>query len=133
MLKLSILALALAACATTATGFDRDTAQRAKVKLDLSVTGVESAFPTALDLRVRSIDRMAHAVRANLGDVASAEIKLCVSPNGDVKQVELVRGSSYEIFDKALLTDAAAWRFASLPGPDSVMSCQRATIEYHPH
>jgi TonB family protein len=134
MLKLTLLSLSLAACATTATGIDRDTSHRAKVKLDLAaVTGVEAAFPEALDPTVPSVDRISHAVRAYLGETATAELSLCVSPSGAVKQVELTRSSSYEPFDKALLADAATWQFASLPGPDRVMSCRKATIAYRVH
>jgi TonB family protein len=134
MLKLTLLSLSLAACATAATGLDRDHSQRAKVKLDLAaVGGVEATFPEALDPTVPSVDRISHAVRAHLGDTATAELSLCVSPSGAVKQVELTRSSSYAPFDKALLADAATWQFASLPGPDRVMSCRNATIAYRVH
>ena len=134
MLKLSLLSLSLAACATTgATTLDRDAAPRAKVKLDLAATGADTVFRAALDPQLPSVDRIARAVRLNLGATASAELDLCITPAGGVKHLRLVRGSSYTAFDQALLRDAAAWQFASLPGPDTVMSCSRATIAYHVH
>jgi outer membrane biosynthesis protein TonB len=134
MLKLSLLSLSLAACATTgATTLDRDAAPRAKVKLDLAAAGADSAFPSAVDPQLPAVDRIARAVRLNLGGTATAELDLCVTPTGAVKHLRLVRGSSYTAFDQALLRDAAAWQFASLPGPDHVMSCSRATVAYHVH
>jgi TonB family protein len=132
MFKLAILSLSLAACATTgATALDRDSAPRAKVKLDLAMTGADTSFPAALEPQVPTIDRIARAVRLRVGDTATAELELCVTPAGTVKHLRLARGSSYAAFDQALLRDAAAWQFASLPGPDNVMSCSRATIAYH--
>ena len=135
MLKLSLLSLSLAACATTGvTTHDHDLrAGKAMVKLDLAATGADTAFPSALDPQLPSVDRIARAVRLRLGATASAELDLCVTPAGAVKHLRLVRGSSYTAFDQALLHDAAAWQFAALPGPDNVMSCSRATIAYHVH
>lgn len=136
MTKLLALALvsSLAACAATSTQstLDRDTTPRAKVQLDLAATSdaTQPAFPAALAPEVPSVDRLAHTIRAALGSTATAELDLCVSPAGTVTKVELARSSSLPELDAALLHDARAWQFASMPGPDSVQSCRRATIAY---
>ena len=113
---------------------DRDSAPSARVQLDLTTNaGAQPAFPTALDPALPSVDRISHNVRAALGDMATAEIDLCVAPSGSVTKVEIARSSNLEAFDEAVLRDARAWRFASLPGPDTLQSCRRATIAYRAH
>jgi TonB family protein len=132
MLKPVILSTTLAACAVTGNALDRDTAPHAKVKLDLSVAG-EGAVPlspSAIEPTLPSVDRIANQVRARLGDTATAELSLCVSPSGHVTKVELARSSTFDAFDTALLRDAETWQFSTMPGPASVQSCQRTTIAY---
>ncbi len=138
MSKLATFALALSACATTGTGITGEpAAPRTGVRLDLSATTTDDArdaFPEALDTRVRSVDRMGHALKARYaGATMTAKLDLCVAPDGHVTKIAIVERSSYDAFDHALLRDAAAWQFASLPGPTSVESCRRATVEYVAH
>jgi outer membrane biosynthesis protein TonB len=135
--KLVLLSLSLAACATTGTALPGESAApRTGVRLDLTAhtDDASSAFPDAVDTRVRSIDRMAHAIKARYGvTTMTATLDLCVAPDGHVTKVALAEKSSYDAFDHALVRDAAAWQFASLPGPASVESCRRATVEYATH
>jgi TonB family protein len=134
--KLAIVSFSLAACATTGTGVSHDNAQRTGIHLDLSAPSPDEAthaFPAALDPRVPSVDRMAHALKARYGATTmTATLDLCVAPDGHVTKISIAEGSSYDAFDHALLRDVAAWQFASLPGPTSVQSCRRATIAYRP-
>jgi TonB family protein len=132
MLKLAILSTTLAACASAATMLDRDTAPHAKVKLDLSAPGdaAVAVFPSAIEPTVPSVDRISNQVRTRLGEMATAELELCVAPDGHVKKVALTRGSSFAGFDTALVRDAEAWQFQPMPGPASVQSCRRATVAY---
>jgi TonB family protein len=133
MFKLATFALALSACATHTGSFDRDTAERSGIHLNLGASDPDSAtaaFPEVLDRSVPTVDRMIHAVRARLGTIAVAQIELCVSPDGHVTKAAVTRGSGYEAFDNALQTDAAAWQFASMPGPSTVKSCRLTTVAY---
>ena len=125
---------ALTACAAGSTyGVDRETAPHAAVRLELArASDVASAFPAAIDPAVPSIDRIGREIGATLGDSATAQVDLCVSPSGRVTKLALAESSSSDAFDTALLQDAQRWRFASMPGPDSVQICQRARITYHP-
>lgn len=131
------LALALSACATTSTGLTSEPSPRTGVRLDLTAQSTDAAtpaFPEAIDTRVRSIDRMAHVLKArHQGEAMTAKLDLCVAPDGHVTKIALAEGSSYDAFDQALVRDAAAWQFASLPGPATVESCRRATVAYHAH
>jgi TonB family protein len=120
--------LSLAACAT---GTDRATTPRAMVAED-----TEQVFPAARNPHLPSADRRSSAIRSQAGEVASADIRLCVTPDGRVQAVDLVRGSSSAAFDQALLHDAAEWQFSDMPGSahmtSNVRVCGVTTISYRP-
>jgi TonB family protein len=129
------IALFASACATTGTTMDtREPTLRSKIELDLSVQADErSVFPAAKEPRLPSIDRIAHQVRARLGDEVVASIELCVAANGKVAKVSLLEGSSYEPFDAAIVRDAREWQFASMPGATAatkLQTCERAKVKY---
>jgi TonB family protein len=130
-MKLGLLSLSLAACATAGTPMDtREPATRANVQVDLSTTAPERAvFPALQSPKLPSVDRIANQI---LRDQVVAEIDLCVAPDGHVTNVSLSRGSGIEQFDSALLHDAGEWQFASLPGRTmrGLQTCKRATVKY---
>jgi len=133
MFKAITLALALSACATAGVpGTGHDAAPRTGVRLDLSVSPDDASpvFPAAIDPRVPAIDHMAPALHARAGTVLTAELDLCVAPDGHVTKIGIAKGSSSEAFDHALVRDAADWQFTQLPGPLNVEACRRATIAY---
>jgi hypothetical protein len=83
--------------------------------------------------RLPSVDRIAHQVRARLGDEAVASIALCVAANGKVSKVSLLEGTAYEPFDAAIVRDAHEWQFASMPGATAatkLQTCERAKVKY---
>ncbi|MBS1118926.1 MAG: hypothetical protein H6Q90_1154 [Deltaproteobacteria bacterium] len=134
MSKLAALII-VSACAPSSTVGSRMPAEASphgRIQFDPHATGdaAPASFPAALELSVPAVDRVAHLVRARLGETATAELELCVSPDGHVAKAELVRGSSLAAFDRALVHDAESWQFATLPGPASVQSCRRTTIAY---
>lgn len=124
-----------AACATTGTTMEtREPTTRSKVELDLTVQADErSVFPAAKEPRLPSVDRIAHQVRARLGDEAMASIELCVAADGKVTKVSLVEGTAFEPFNAAVLRDAQEWQFASMPGASAatkLQTCERANVKY---
>jgi TonB family protein len=134
----AVAALLLSACATTGTTTGTLGTEPAhtgsRVKLDLVPHADASRmFPAAIDPRLPRADRLATQIRAELGDTASLEVRLCVAPQGTVQSVELLRGSSLAAFDQSVIADAMSWQFEALPGPAGVKTCERATITYHPH
>ena len=140
MSKLAILSLVLAACTAGGMGIDQPTtpqsAPRAKVQFHtgaVDADGARALSLAAIEPSLPSVDRMAHQVRARLGDTATAELKLCVSPAGQVTKVELFQRTSFEAFDAAVVRDAQSWKFAAMPGPATVQTCDRATISYRAH
>ena len=135
MKSVMLSAILFTACATTGTPtMDRETHAGSRVQLDLVPhADATRVFPSAIDPRLPSADRVAHQIRAELGESASIEVKLCVAPEGKVSSVEVLRGSNLAVFDQSVIADAMSWQFATLPGPDSVRTCERATITYRPH
>lgn len=131
-----LLSVSLAACATSATSMEsREPAPRANVSLDFSAAGDadRAVFPAAIEPRLPSVDRIAHHVRARLGDQAVASLELCVAPDGHVTKVALLEGTSYGPFDVAVVRDVHTWQFAPMPGHSAVKSlqtCERATVKY---
>lgn len=131
------LCLLLVGCATGGVGANRESTSHASTPR-LAMTAIadsQHVFPAAQDPQLPSADRLRRQIRDELGDVASADVRLCVSPDGRVRKVELVRGSSLREFNDAVVRDIADWQFSGIPGAtsDSLQSCEIATISYRPH
>jgi TonB family protein len=134
--SISIASLALAACATGGLTSDRDSAPSARPNLRLDsvpAVGADLIFPKAVTTDIVNANRVQHQVRARLGERATAELDLCVSPQGNVTKVALARSSSLTAFDDAILRDAEEWKFEAMPGPATAQSCTRAIVAYTPH
>jgi len=135
MKSILLSVLLFGACATTGVPTaDREPHAGSRVQLDLAPhADATRVFPTAIDPRLPTADRLAHQIRAELGEVATIEVKLCVAPEGNVSSVEVLRGSNLAAFDRSVMADAMGWRFEAMPGPATVRTCERATITYRPH
>jgi len=130
-----LISFTAGACATTGIPTEQGEMRTgAQVQLDLVPHADASrVVPQAIDPRLPSADRVAHQIRAELGESASVEVRLCVLPEGNVSSVEVLRGSTMAAFDRSVIADAMRWQFAALPGPESVRTCEVAKITYRPH
>lgn len=128
----SVLFLVLAsACASTTGVMDRDVAPRTGVQLALvPVADAVQVIPAAIDPRLPSVDRMATRIRYEIGSTVTAELSLCVNPDGNVTDVALIRTTGLAELDTAITDDVRAWQFAELPGASTLRTCQRATLAY---
>lgn len=128
-----LLCLLLAACAAGAVGVDRETAPHAAPRIELiAPADTARVFPAAKDPRLPSADRIARRIRTELGEVASAEVRMCVAGDGRVQGVQIVRGSAFAAFDQALVHDVAEWQFSGMPGSNTanLRSCEITVISY---
>ena len=127
MLKLApAICLVLAACATgTAVRVDRDGAAR----LDLADAAAARGFPRAKDPQLPRVDEMSRRIRDEVGDVASAAVRLCVGGDGRVQRVQVVRGSPSWAFNEALVRDMSDWQFSETPSLQR-QSCGIAKVSY---
>jgi TonB family protein len=128
--------LLFTACATGGAGAgamrtDRETVSHAAPRLNMTVAAADPAraFPAVTEPSLPSADRMARRIRNELGGVASADVRLCVAPDGRVSDVKLIRGSSDGDFDDAVVHDVANWQFSGSRG-ERLKNCERATITY---
>src|SRR5687768_3346543 len=121
----------LTACVTTGSPLVEVSAPRARVRLELAPhADTLRVFPAAITLGAPRVDRIGREIRSELGETATAELDLCVSADGHVTRASLVAGSTYARFDQALLADASRWRFAAMPGPATLATCERARVTY---
>lgn len=125
----------LSACATTGSlGVDPQSSTHARVSLvPAAAEDTSQVVPRAIDPQLRSADRLSRMIDAQLGDQASVDVRLCVTPAGQVSSATLERSSTLAAFDQAVMSDVASWRFAAQPGPDTLRTCEIATIVYRPH
>jgi hypothetical protein len=128
MLKLaSAMCLVLAACATgTAVRGDREGAARLDLAAD---AGTARRFPRAKAPQLPSVDEMSRRIRDEVGDVASAEVRLCVGADGRVQRVQVLRGSPSWAFNAALVHDMSDWQFPETPSLQR-QSCGIAKVSY---
>jgi len=149
--KLGIPFMVVGACATGGALGDRGSvasesvlhgpagSERSTVRLSLVAPPDRSpasrgGFPAVDDPQLPTADLQFHRIWDEVGDTASADIRLCVASDGHVSSVRLVRGSSSVTYNRALVNDAADWRFAaaaSPPGPGQ--RCEIANVVYLPH
>jgi hypothetical protein len=132
--RVAVFCLLFAGCAAGATGgaaVDRETAPRIAARSEAA-----RAFPVAKDPQLPTADRMFRQIRNELGDVASADVRLCVASDGRVEDVAIVRGTRFPAFNEALVHDMSHWQFSESRGSDGAArrrNCEVRTISYLPH
>jgi TonB family protein len=126
IVKLFVPAILLGACATGGAVTGRGTTSSA-------VSASEDEFPPVNKPRLPTADRLSDTIRAQAGEVASADVRLCVTPDGHVDGVSLVRGSPSSAYNRAVVKDITDWQFGGSSDPSNLDSCEIATITYRPH
>jgi outer membrane biosynthesis protein TonB len=131
---LAVSCLVFAACAGAgAMHLDRETSPHAAPRFKLvAVPDTSPAFPQARQPALPSADRIWRQIRNELGDVASADVRLCVARDGRVARVDMVRPTRFAEFNRAVIDDVADWQFSELPGStsDAAQHCEVTTIHY---
>lgn len=137
MFKLvAVLSLSLTACATESSWIGHEPITHTARSQRVAARDPDTAFPRARDPQLPSADRISRQIHDELGDVASAEVRLCIAPGGGVQRVELVRGSRSRSFNDAVVNDISHWHFDGNPDTgidDNLRSCGLATVSYRPH
>ncbi len=94
----------------------------------LGISSIAGASPRLVQApELHHADRLQPYVRDYLGTIAKVDLRVCVAPDGHVQSVNLVHGTRFAKFDRAVMTDVSDWRYTS----DAIPRCTMAHVEYH--
>ncbi len=117
---LAVLSMSAAACATTTT-----TAAPAPATVsDKDFLKLRSA--PRVDDRGSLVQRVADW----RGGSVTADLRLCVAPDGSVSNVELNRSSGLPAFDAAVVDGAGSWSYEPFNASDDAPRCQDVAVAY---
>jgi hypothetical protein len=89
-------------------------------------------FPSRVsEARLDSADRFAHRVWSEHAGSVSAEVRLCVRPNGTTESVLLLETSGLLDYDIAVVEGVAQWRYEPFAAPAKTLLCRAATVTYN--
>jgi len=105
--------------------------QTAAASVNPAGTGGD-AFLRPDNPQLPTAERSSARIHARTGALASADIELCVTGDGHVHGASLVRSSLSRTYDRAVLHDAERWEFPGSADPSDLVTCETATVTYHP-
>jgi TonB family protein len=121
--------LALVGCATTGTGLPGDGKGHHKPGSGVPAAGQQ--FPDRISaVSIPGAAHMARWIDLEHGGAVAASIRVCVAPNGNVGDVDLIQSSGMAEFDDAVLRTAENWQYEKYEAPKGTLLCQKATIAY---
>jgi TonB family protein len=88
-------------------------------------------FPSRLTgVHLHRADRLAHQIKAAHAEGLTAQVKLCVAPNGAVSEAQVVGSSGMGAFDKIVLDAARSWSYQQYAAPSGTRVCDVVSILY---
>jgi hypothetical protein len=131
--------LLMPACATTHIIPDTGDVHAPALRLPGEVASelLEPGAPALVspgDVRLPSADRLRVALRGEGIERASASLRVCIAPSGDVIEATLLRGepTGNAALDQAIAHDVARWHFEPYAAPASVRVCTPLSVTYLP-
>jgi hypothetical protein len=102
--SLLLCSAVLGGCASSVTALERegafDTSRRGSIQLDLVAhADATRTFPSVIEARLPTADRLASQIRFELGDRAAVDVRLCVAAAGTVDSITVLRSSTLPAFD----------------------------------
>jgi len=133
MNKLAAIALTLSACAAT-TGLPvSESARPPALTFGAPSDEAKSTFPTRIsEERLPTADRMRDALRATGHEKLTAQVRLCIAPDGTTSSVQLDKTTGVADLDSAIVHDIGEWRYESYVAPASIRVCKPVTLTYAP-
>lgn len=77
-----------------------------------------------------AVDRLSRKIVHEHHGVISAQVRLCVAPDGAVSGVEVVEPSGMAEYDAAVVETITGWQYASFDGDPEQRICQKLTVGY---
>jgi hypothetical protein len=127
MLKTLFLSIGVVACATGSP----ITQTPARAKPVAKPRAVPVAFPARRTVPELPSAR-ALSPRLMASGPLSAQLELCVSPDGETASVALRSSSGDRAFDDMVIGDASQWRYEPFNAAATQLACENATITLVP-
>ena len=91
-------------------------------------------FPERIsEAALPQVDRLAHRVHAEYAGTISAQVRLCLKPDGATDYVNLLASSGMVPYDLAVVDTLSSWRYTPYQAPADTRVCEDLTVTYHAH
>jgi hypothetical protein len=127
--------LLLPACATTHIIPDTGDVHTPALHLpaDATTEVLEPTFPEHIgEARLPSADVLRVALRGEGIERATASLRVCIAPGGNVVDATLDEPTGNAALDAAIAKDVAGWTYEPYAAPSTVRVCVPMTIRYLP-
>ncbi|MBV8758860.1 MAG: hypothetical protein JO257_16345 [Deltaproteobacteria bacterium] len=127
--------LLVPACATTHIIPDTGDVHTPALRLpaDAATEVIEPSFPAhAGEARLPSADLLRVALRGEGIERATARLRVCIAPGGNVIEATLAEPTGHAQLDAAIARDVAGWTYEPYAAPASVRVCTPVSLIYRP-
>jgi TonB family protein len=76
------------------------------------------------------VRRFNRAVQVEHAGQVKAQVRVCVTPDGNVAAAELVESSGVESYDQALISSVERWTYEPYQAPAETRVCQQLEVAY---
>lgn len=125
--------LLLPACATTHIIPDTGDVHTPALHLPATTDVVEPSFPAHVgEARLPSADLLRVMLRGEGIERASANLRVCIAPSGNVVDATLGTATGNAALDAAITRDIARWTYEPYAAPATLRVCTPVSVTYVP-
>ena len=127
--------LLLPACATTHIIPDTGDGHTPALRLPSDATSevIEPSFPAHVgEARLPTADQLRVALRGEGIERATASLRVCIAPGGNVVEATLAEPTGIATLDAAITRDVTRWSYEPYAAPSTVRVCTPVSITYLP-
>jgi hypothetical protein len=125
--------LLLPACATTHIIPDTGEVHAPALRLPATSEVIEPSFPAhAGEARLPTADRLRVALRGEGITRASASLRVCIAPGGNVVEAALAEPTGNAALDAAIVRDVTRWTYEPYAAPTTIRVCTPVSLTYMP-
>lgn len=125
--------LLLPACATTHIIPDTGDVHAPALRLPAATEVLEPSVPAHVgDARLPSADLLRVSLRGEGIERATASLRVCIAPGGNVVEATLAEPTGIAALDAAITRDVARWSYEPYAAPATVRVCTPVSLIYRP-
>lgn len=125
--------LLLPACATTHIIPDTGDVHTPALHLPATSEVLEPTFPAHVgEARLPSADLLRIALRGEGIERATASLRVCIAPAGNVVEAKLETPTGVWALDAAIAKDVAGWTYEPYAAPSTLRVCMPVSVTYLP-